>query len=190
MANKDRGWIALHRQIQEHWLWSLTEPFDKRSAWIDLLLLANHESSKGIYKGKVVTYERGTVNRSISWLAARWGWGREKTRNYLNALESDNMLTIKRMGNRTVLTLVNYSNFQNMPTVNRAINRQSTEQRTDNASSTYNNDRTMYNNVNNARPRKHKTYSERMKEAWDNLGDEWFSDEELAERKKNNETGI
>ena len=34
------GWIKLHRKIQECDLWSSEdEPFDRRSAWVDLLFL-------------------------------------------------------------------------------------------------------------------------------------------------------
>ena len=41
-----KGWISIHRQLQEHWIWKSKEPFDKRSAWIDLLMLVNYQKEK------------------------------------------------------------------------------------------------------------------------------------------------
>lgn len=138
------GWIVLNRQIQEHWLWR-DEPYDKARAWIDLLLLANHEDKKVPYKGKIIICERGTVNRSIASLAERWHWGREKTRNFLRLLESDQMVVVNATTNRTTITIVNYSKFQNLPATKRTTNRQRIEQRTDSEPTTNNND----NNDNN-----------------------------------------
>lgn len=158
--SKKNGWIALHRQIQDHWVWQNPET---GYAWVDLMLLANHETSKAMYKGTVVTFERGTVNRSISWLARKWGWGRERTSNFLHALEADGMIAMYRAGNRTILTLVNYDKFQNPPSMNHAKNppknRQFTEQRTDSSPDTYNNDNND-NNDNNAPDGAHITESE------------------------------
>ena len=39
------GWIKLHRRMLDSDIWKATKrkPFDKRSAWIDLLLRANHK---------------------------------------------------------------------------------------------------------------------------------------------------
>jgi hypothetical protein len=48
--NMKRGWICLHRQIQDHWLWE-DRPFSRGQAWIDLLMLANHEDKKMIFDG-------------------------------------------------------------------------------------------------------------------------------------------
>ena len=42
----DQGWVCTHRKICEHWLWKDENPFDKRSAWIDLIMMANHEDKK------------------------------------------------------------------------------------------------------------------------------------------------
>jgi hypothetical protein len=40
------GFIKLHRSIKDCWLWKDDEPFSKRDAWIDLLLLANYTDKK------------------------------------------------------------------------------------------------------------------------------------------------
>ena len=46
------GWIKVHRDLNDHWIWKSKEPFDKRSAWIDLILLANFKDFKTVKKGK------------------------------------------------------------------------------------------------------------------------------------------
>ena len=84
------GWIKLDRSLQEHWVWK-DFPFSEGQAWVDLLLLANHEDQKIPYKGEVIVCERGTVNRSISSLAERWKWGRDKARRFLKLLESSHL---------------------------------------------------------------------------------------------------
>lgn len=110
-----QGWIPVYRQIQENWMWK-EKPFSKGQAWIDLIMLANYEDKKMPYKGEVITCERGTVNLSISFLADRWGWSRKKTKNFLNLLESDGMVTTKATTHRTVITIENYAIYNDVPT--------------------------------------------------------------------------
>ena len=124
------GWIKVDRQLFEHWIWN-EQPFSKGQAWIDLIGLANYEDGKTPYKSQIITCERGTVYRSISFLARRWGWSRDKTRNFLRLLESDNMIRIKATTNQTAITIENYGKFQDQATTNQSTNRQRTRQRVD-----------------------------------------------------------
>lgn len=118
-----QGWISIHRQLQKHWIWK-DKPFSKGQAWIDLIMLANYEDKKIPYKGEVITCERGTVNLSISVLAERWGWGREKTRNFLRLLEADKMVTVNATRHRTTITIENYTFYNNKPSTKPTTNRQ------------------------------------------------------------------
>ena len=102
------GWVPVSRELQDHWMWD-DKPFAHGQAWIDLIMLANYEDTKMPYKGEIITCERGTVNLSISYLANSWGWSRHKTRDFLNLLESDGMVTVNATTNRTTITLENYS---------------------------------------------------------------------------------
>ena len=113
-----QGWVPVKRQIQEHWLWK-DKPFSQGQAWIDLIMLANYEDKKMPYKGEIIICERGTVNLSISYLANRWGWSRDKTRRFLKLLESDGMVTVKATTHRTTITLENYSVYNDVPTTKR-----------------------------------------------------------------------
>ena len=109
------GWVPVSRELQDHWMWD-DKPFAHGQAWIDLIMLANYEDTKMPYKGEIITCERGTVNLSISHLANRWGWSRHKTRDFLNLLESDGMVTVCATTNRTTITIENYSFYNDVPT--------------------------------------------------------------------------
>lgn len=107
------GWIKLHRQIQGHWLWLSEKPFDKRSAWIDILLMVNHEDKTVLLGNDLVEVKRGERLTSEPKLAERWGWSRTKVRNFLNLLEKDGMIENKKEGRkRTRLKVLNYSIYQ------------------------------------------------------------------------------
>lgn len=107
------GWISIHRQLQEHWIWKNKEPFDKRSAWIDLLLMVNHQKETIEFDGTKIEVERGQKITSLEKLASRWKWSRHKVSDYLNRLESDSMLVQVRDNKKTLISIENYDKYQN-----------------------------------------------------------------------------
>lgn len=106
------GWISLHRQLQEHWLWKSKEPFDKRSAWIDLLLMVNHQKEKVEFDKGLIEVERGQRITSLEKLSKRWRWSRHKVSDYLNQLEQDGMLVQVRDNKKTLISIENYDKYQ------------------------------------------------------------------------------
>ena len=106
------GWIKLYRQLQDCWIWLDKEPFDKRSAWVDLLLTANHSDKKILFNGELITVKRGQILTSVRKLSAKWKWSVNKVYRFLKLLESDEMLRKESDKDRTLLTIVNYSIFQ------------------------------------------------------------------------------
>lgn len=127
------GWIKVHRKIFENWVWN-DKPFSKGQAWIDLLLLANHQKEKLPYKDEIIISERGTICRSVLWLADRWGWGREKTRRFLNQLEADGMLKINATTHQTTISIVNYEVYQDIQPANQTTKNQQVDNQSDNKS--------------------------------------------------------
>lgn len=107
------GWIRLDRQIKNHWLWE-EKPFDKKSAWIDLLLTANHEDKKFLLGNELIEAKRGEIVTSEVKLAERWGWSRKKVRIFFELLESDGMIVKKSDTRKTVLVIINYSKYQDI----------------------------------------------------------------------------
>ena len=99
---KNSGWIKLYRQLQHNPIWQSSEPFSRRDAWIDLLLLANHEERVIIVKGKKQVIGEGQHWTSYRILADRWHWSYEKVRRYFALLpvrrskRGDNGICIKR----------------------------------------------------------------------------------------------
>lgn len=107
-----QGWIKLHRQILDCSIWTSKEPFDKRSAWIDLLLMANHADKKIMIDNQTVTVSRGSYMYSIEKMCVRWMWSRGKVKRFLDVLESEHMINTERTNKGTLITIVNYSVFQ------------------------------------------------------------------------------
>lgn len=110
------GWIKLHRSIKESILWNSSETFDKRSAWIDIILSANHADNEFLLGNQKVKVERGSFITSEKKLMGKWKWSKSKVRNYLKLLESENMIVKNSDTKKTTLTVVNYSVYQDKQT--------------------------------------------------------------------------
>lgn len=121
MAN--RGYILLHRQIQDHWLWMDNTPFDDRSAWVDLLMLANHEEKKISYNKGVRIIKRGQHLTSQVKLAYRWHWSRDRVKRFLNRLKNDLMIEYDSTTNNTTITIVNYGKYQDTRPTDKAADK-------------------------------------------------------------------
>lgn len=125
------GWILLHRKIQDSDIWTMDGAFDMRSAWIDLLLMVNHEDKSTVFDMKPVIIKRGQCVTSVRKLSVRWGWGKDKTLHYLRLLESLGMIKKQSDSRRTLLTIENYDVYQCDPstgqTVLRTVSRQSAD---------------------------------------------------------------
>ncbi len=115
------GWVKVYRSVLDHWVWN-KKPFSKGQAWVDLILLANHQEVKDFSNGSLRVFSKGTVNRSIESLSERWGWDRRKTKRFLNALQVDGMVNVNSTTNGTTITLENYSSFQDVGTTNGTTN--------------------------------------------------------------------
>lgn len=114
------GWIKIHRQIQNCLIWD-DKPFNMASAWIDLLLLANHEDKETIFDKKPILVKRGQRITSVRELSARWGWGKDKTLRFLRLLESEKMIVKESDSRRTLLTIVNYGIYQDCENENETV---------------------------------------------------------------------
>ena len=116
----EHGYIKLHRQIQDCWIWD-SGKFDKRSAWIDLLMLANHRDKKFMFNGKPVVITRGQFMTSIRKLAVRWEWSTSTVFEFLKILEDDNMIKKESDSHRTLLTIINYEIYQGVPNTDQTL---------------------------------------------------------------------
>lgn len=141
-----KGWVAIYRRVQDHWLWE-DKPFSKQAAWIDMLLLANHDDNKFLFGNELVEVKCGSFITSIEKLRHRWGWSNTKVVNFLKLLESDEMVTRKSDTKKTVVTIVNYSvysDYENKKTMPKRC-----ESDTETMREHTNNNDNNYNNENN-----------------------------------------
>ena len=110
------GFIYLQKKILDNAIWQGSEPFDKRSAWVDLILRANYEDSEAMSRsGEVITVHRGQLLTSQTHLAERWKWSRPKVHRFLEHLKSAKMLNFEHLRwdrGATLVTILNYSVYQ------------------------------------------------------------------------------
>lgn len=144
MAKNDSWWVKINVSLLDHFVWN-GEPFTRGQAWVDLILLVNHEPTKTVIDGQVIEVGVGEYVTSIRRLADRWNRSTKWVVDYLELLRSDNMIQTKVVGHgknsKTLLFLVNYAGFQlsgNAKETNR--------KRIENAKKTQNGGKGVFNN--------------------------------------------
>jgi len=173
-----KGWISLHRKIQEHWLWD-DLPFSKGQAWIDLLISANHKEKKTLIGNTLIEIEKGAFITSEVKLADRWGWGRKKVRIFLKLLEDEEMIIKKSTTKYTSISIVNYTSYQvnGRQEGQRENNEGPTRGQRGNTTNNVNN----YNNVNNIGSQEQKRNKYKTKFHLSNSRGEKYKSDELEE---------
>jgi len=106
------GYILLHRRVLAHYAFE-NERMSKREAWIWLLLQASYSPHKTLYKGKIITVDRGQIPTSFRKLSEEWKWSHNTVGAYLARLEQEGMLTQKTDHGFLVITICNYERYQN-----------------------------------------------------------------------------
>lgn len=107
-----QGWIRLHRKVQSHWLYQEKRKFSKYEAWLDLLMMVNHEDKKTVLGNEIIEVKRGQRITSIRKLCEKWGWSNTKVTQFLNLLQSDGMIVLKSDSKKTLITITNYHDYQ------------------------------------------------------------------------------
>jgi len=107
-----KGWISIHRQLQDHWLWQERRVFSRAEAWIDILLNVNHAEAKIVIKNDVYNIGRGESLMSLDTWGKRWGWNKSKVRRFFGLLEKDGMIRSKSETKTTRITICNYESYQ------------------------------------------------------------------------------
>lgn len=106
-----RGYIKLFRKLLDNPKWT-AEPFSRAQAWIDLLFLANYKDSYFRVRGIKVEIPRGCLGHSLSTLADRWKWSKNKVIRYLNELEMDTQIEQQKDNLTTRIKIINYDLYQ------------------------------------------------------------------------------
>lgn len=117
-----KGYISVHRKIWDTDIWKSSDPFDMRSAWIDLLLMANHADNECVRGKSVIKINRGQLHTSYDHLAKRWSWSRGKVQRFIRLLNELDMVVANGTANGTTLTIVNYGVYQDRRYANGTTN--------------------------------------------------------------------
>jgi hypothetical protein len=105
------GWIKLHRKITENPLY-FSEPFNRSMAWIDMLLIANHSDNYFFKRGIRVEVKVGQIGYDLDTLGKRWQWSRGKVERFMQMLENDNQIVRQKTNVTTLISIVNYKEYQ------------------------------------------------------------------------------
>lgn len=129
------GWIKLHRSLQDHFIYDFSEP-DKALAWIDILLSASYTESKVKIKSRLFSVQKGQWLVSQVTLQKRWKMSQNKVKRLLKLLENDGMISVLTNELTSIITICNFSNYQNDERTNeqpdgRAVERAADEQSND-----------------------------------------------------------
>ncbi|MCX6163626.1 MAG: hypothetical protein NTU73_01995 [Ignavibacteriae bacterium] len=106
-----QGYIKLYRQITENEFY-FSERFTKVQAWIDLLILANHKPNTIFIRGIEIKTVAGELCYSQLTLAKRWKWNFKTVNKFLLMLENRKMITIKINKVTTIITILNWKQYQ------------------------------------------------------------------------------
>ena len=103
------GWIKLHDKIiQSAW-------FDKAEyvqLWIYLMLKANHQPTKTVYKQHTLIIGRGQFLTSRSDLSKATNISESNVRNILSYFEAEGQIVRENMYTKTCITISNYELYQ------------------------------------------------------------------------------
>ena len=105
------GWIKLHREIKNHWIWGKPEYFQ---AFVAIIMECNHTDQMCLISGELIECKRGQKIYSLSTWAKIFGkgWTVQKVRTFLKLLESDSIINTQGLRKTTRLTLINYETYQ------------------------------------------------------------------------------
>jgi DNA replication protein DnaD len=173
-----QGWFSIHRQIASHWLWN-DKPFSKGQAWIDILLMVNHEDRKVPLGNEIILVKRGSKITSIRKLCDRWGWSNTKVKAFLKLLENDKMLVQKSDTTKTVLTVCNYNDYQDNKSEKTSEKRQTNVTKTS--------EKHTNNNVNNSNNENNSYIPKKSKKEMTIQKTKRYTEEELEAKLLNKE---
>jgi hypothetical protein len=105
------GWIKLHRQIRNHWVFKNANYF---KAWVVIISEVNHQSTKVLIEGELIECKRGqSINSLATWVRILGDeWTVQKLRTFLKLLEKDGMINTEGLRKTTRVTVCNYESYQ------------------------------------------------------------------------------
>ena len=105
-----QGWISIHRQIRDHWIFSDPEYL---RAWLIILMEVAHAPGRVLIKGRLLEFERGESLRSLeSWGTLFGSWGKKRVQRFFALLQKEGMICTSSVTVSTRLKVQNYDRYQ------------------------------------------------------------------------------
>lgn len=106
------GFVTMQRGALEHPLFD--GDVGRLGAWMWLVGKACWKPTPFNISGKMVTLERGQLCVSVRQLAENWGWSKSTVDRFLTRLETETMIAREAGHGRLILTITNYSKYQDV----------------------------------------------------------------------------
>lgn len=123
------GFIKLHRGWRDNPIFR--GEYSRADAWVWLLENTCWKASRFDIKGKVIELQRGQLCVSRHQLAKAWSWSPSAVERFLARLETEHMIERSTGQGKSVLTIVNYSKYQDRASETGQENGQATGQEAD-----------------------------------------------------------
>jgi len=104
-----KGFIQLHREVQDNWVWDCER--SNGQAWVDLLLWAAWKDTTKVINNRLFKLDRGQLVASVSYLKKHWRWSDGRVRNFLKRLKNHDMIEIDSSKFISVITICNYDRY-------------------------------------------------------------------------------
>ena len=108
----NNNYFAISRKLLKSDRWLHSGKFTKGQAWVDLIGNARWKTGYTDIGGRAFKLKRGQLCRSISGLATRWRWSRDRVRRFLNTLETRQEIIHQNIFLTTLITITNYDAYQ------------------------------------------------------------------------------
>lgn len=112
------GFYLMHRGWMDNPAFK-KEPFTEREAFEWLISEAAWADGKVVpVNGMPITLERGQLSHSIRFMAQAWGWKKDKASRFLDRLKKWDMIETQNETAQLVISICNYSKYQDGETQN------------------------------------------------------------------------
>lgn len=110
-------------------------------------MMANHEDNKILLGQELILVKKGSRITSIRKLKEKWKWSNTKVTTFLKMLKDDGMIDYKSDTKKTLITIINYDNYQDTEKKKRHKNATETpRKRHESIQTIINNNDNNYNN--------------------------------------------
>jgi len=111
MADKRKGYVIMWRSSWDNPLFA-DEKANHYSAWSYLISHASYKDTVIQIRNETIQIKRGQLFTSIRKLAEKWHWDKDTVTRFLRDTENQGMTLTCATHNGTLITLLNYSKYQ------------------------------------------------------------------------------